>query len=62
MDKQKKDMDYRAFFILGVSLMAVGISLMSVRLAFLAFLGFGVVFRIIGLANRDKGSKSKKET
>lgn len=61
--KDEKPTDYRVFFILGCSLIAVGISLMSaVGPAFLGFLGSGVVFMIIGLANRDKWEKSKKET
>ena len=43
--------------------MGLGISLMlTVGPAFLGFLGSGVVFMVIGLANRDKWAKSKKET
>ena len=61
--KREKPTDYRAFFILGCSLIAVGVSLMSsIGSAFVAFLGCGVVFMLIGLTNRDKWEKSKKET
>ena len=61
--KDKKPTDYRAFFILGVSLIAVGVSQMSsVGPAMLGLLGAGVVFMVIGLTNWDKSMKSKKET
>ena len=63
LNKQKRETDYRVFFILGICLMGLGISLMlTVGPAFLGFLGSGVVFMVIGLANRDKWAKSKKET
>jgi len=43
--------------------MGLGISLMSAfSPAFISFLGCGVVFMIIGLANRGKWAKSKKES
>jgi len=58
--KGEKPTDYRAFLIIGISLIAVGISLISaVGPAFLGFLACGVVFMAIGLANRDKWAKSK---
>jgi ABC-type multidrug transport system permease subunit len=61
--KDVKPTDYRGFFIIGISLIAVGISLMSEFVpAFLGFLGCGVVFMAIGLTNKDKWAKSKKET
>ena len=61
--KDEKPTDYRPFFILGISLISMGISLMSaVGPVFISFLGCGVVFMMIGLANRDKWEKSKKET
>jgi ABC-type multidrug transport system permease subunit len=61
--KDEKPTDYRGFFILGISQIAIGVSLMSsIGSAFVAFLGCGVVFMIIGLANRDKWAKSTKET
>lgn len=53
--KDEKPTDHRPFFILGCSLIAVGISLISaVGPAFLGFLGAGVVFMAIGLANKNK--------
>ena len=61
--KDEKPTDYRAFFVIGTSLIAVGVSLMSaVGLAMLGLLGAGVVFMMIGLTNWDKSTKSRKET
>ena len=61
--KDEKPTDCRAFFIIGTSLIAVGVCVMSaVGPAVLGFLGAGVVFMMIGLTNRDKSTKSKKET
>ena len=59
----KKPTDYRDFFILGISLIEVGVSLISaVGLASVGFLGCGVVFMAIGLSNRDKWVKFKKKS
>jgi hypothetical protein len=61
--KDEKTTDYRIFFILGISLFAMGISLISaVGPAFIIFLGCGVVYMVIGLANRDKWAESKGKT
>ena len=63
LNNQKTETDYRVFFILGICLMGLGVSLMlTVSPAFIGFLGCGVVFMIIGLSNRDKWAKSSKET
>ena len=60
--RDEKPTDYRGFFILGISLIGVGISLLSaVGPAFLSFLGCGVVFMAIGQTNKDRWAKSKKE-
>jgi len=61
--KDEKPTDYRVFFVLGICLLGLGVSLMSaIGSAFISFLGCGVVFIIISLANRDKWEKFKKET
>jgi len=58
--KDGKPVDYKIFFVLGISLIAMGISLMSaVRPTSIIFLGGGVSFVAIGLANRNKWAKSK---
>ena len=59
----EKPTDHSPFFILGISLIAVGISQISaVGPAFISFIGFGVVFMAIGMINRNKWVKSEKET
>jgi len=61
--KDEKPTDSSVFFILGCSLIAIGMSLISsIGFAFVAFLGCGAVFMIIGLTNRDKWEKAKKTT
>lgn len=61
--KHGKPTDYRAFFVLGICLMGLGVSLVSILgSTFIVFLGAGVVFMAIGLTNRGKWTKSKKET
>jgi len=63
LNKQKRETDFRVFCILGICLMALGIGLMlAVGPIYIVFLGSGVAFMAIGLANRDKWAKSKKET
>jgi len=53
MKKKKREMDYRAFYIIGISLFAVGLATKAYGL-----FAAGVVFFIIGLANMDKGKKT----
>ena len=47
--------DYRAFFILGIVWLPLGIAT-----DIYAFTGIGAVFMILGLANRDKWQDGKK--
>ena len=50
--------DYRIFFILGICFLPIGIVFMTtVSPAFIGFFGLGVIYMIIGLANRDKWEK-----
>jgi len=63
LNKQKGETDYRVIFILGVCLMGTGtVFLAAISPAFIGILGAGVALMAIGLANRDKWAKSKKET
>lgn len=63
LKKQKKegtyrDLDYRAFFILGISFLPMGIIFTTtISPAFIGFIGIGVCYMAIGLANRDKWVK-----
>jgi hypothetical protein len=63
VEQTKTEIDYRVFFALGVCFMGLGVVFTSaISLAFVSFLGCGVVFMIIGLAKRDQWAKSKKES
>ena len=64
--KKKKEMknggetDYRAFFIMGISFLPMGIIFTAViSPAFISFLALGIIYMSIGLANRDKWEKKK---
>jgi hypothetical protein len=47
--------DYRAFFIMGISFLPMGIIFTTViSPAFISFIGLGVCYIAIGLANKDK--------
>ena len=51
--------DYRAFFILGICLLPIGIVFIStVNPGFIGFTGLGLIYMIIGLAHRDKWKKT----
>ena len=56
-----KEPDYRAFFIIGVSFLPMGIIFTTViSPAFIGFLGIGICYMAIGLANRDKWKKKEE--
>ena len=54
-DLPKRDPGYRAFFILGVSFLPIGIATDNP-----GFWGMGAVFLILGLASRDKWKDKPK--
>ena len=49
MKENRRSPDHRAFFVLGLALMAVGIATGNI-----AFLGAGVVFFILGLKGQTE--------
>lgn len=52
--------NYQAFFTMGISFLAMGIVLSAaVGPAFLGFFVIGIIYMVIGLANRDKWEKKK---
>ena len=53
--------DYRAFFAVGICFLASGTALMSTNPASMGLTGLGLVYMVIGLANRDKWPKKKKK-
>jgi len=60
MQKKKKDgsykeQDYRAFFVMGICFLPMGIIFAtSISPAFIGIIVLGLLYMIIGLANRDK--------
>ena len=65
LKKQKegtvKDPDYRAFFIMGISFLPIGIIFTTtISPAFISFIALGVLYMLIGLSNRDKWKKKEK--
>jgi len=56
---EKRKVDYRAYYTMGLIWLPVGIVFWIV-LDNIAFLGLGVVFLSIGLANKDKWGKTAK--
>lgn len=52
--------DYRAFFIMGISFLPMGIIFTTIiSPAFISFFALGIIYMSIGLANRDKWEKKK---
>ena len=55
-----KEPNYQAFFIMGISFLALGIIFTSsVNAGFLGFIALGIIYMAIGLANRDKWKKEE---
>lgn len=57
--KKKEDKmgepNYQIFFIIGIAWIPIGIVFMvTIHPAAIAFMGMGIVYVVIGLANRDK--------
>ena len=55
-NEQTKEVDYRVFFILGISFLPLGIVLTFVvgNPGFIGFMVLGIAYIAIGLANKDK--------
>jgi 4-amino-4-deoxy-L-arabinose transferase-like glycosyltransferase len=60
-NKLNKEVDYRAFFIMGISFLPLGIFLTFAvdNPGFIGFIGLGACYIAIGLANKDKWKKEK---
>ena len=56
-----KETDYRAFFILGISFLPMGILFaISVNIGFIGITVLGLIYLMIGLKNRDKWNKKEE--
>ena len=53
--------NYRVFFIIGIAWIPIGsVFIITINLVMgIAFMGLGIVYMAIGLANRDKWEKKK---
>jgi hypothetical protein len=57
-EKPKEEPDYRAFFIMGICFLPLGIIFsVSVSFGFLGIAVLGLIYMAIGLANKDKWKK-----
>jgi len=61
ISEQIKEIDYRAFFIMGISFLPLGIVLSVVigNPGFIGFIGLGAFYIVFGLANKDKWKKEE---
>ena len=56
-----REVDYRAFFILGISFLPMGIVFTTaISTAFISFIGLGICYMAIGLTHRDKWNKKEE--
>ena len=56
-----REVDYRAFFIMGISFLPLGIIFTAtISPAFIGFIGIGACYMAIGFANRDKWKEKEK--
>ncbi len=66
MQKKKKegvykDPDYRAFFIMGICFLPMGIIFTTtVNIGFMGITALGIIYMVIGLSNRDKWEKREE--
>ena len=56
-----KEVDYRAFFIMGISFLTLGnvLSFVVGNPGFIGFIGLGICYIAIGLVNKDKWKKEE---
>jgi flagellar basal body-associated protein FliL len=56
-----KEVDYRAFFIMGICFLPLGIIFTAtINIGFMGFIAIGLIYMSIGLANRDKWKNKEK--
>ena len=56
-----REVNYQAFFSIGLVFVSVGVVFMTtMNPGFIGIMGLGIVYMILGLANRDKWLTNKK--
>ncbi|KYK26785.1 hypothetical protein AYK20_08590 [Thermoplasmatales archaeon SG8-52-1] len=59
-DRKFEEPDYQTFFILGMSFLSLGIVfILVINPGFIAFIGIGICYMAIGLANKNKWKKKE---
>jgi uncharacterized membrane protein len=62
LSRKKKQVDYRSFLFLGISLISIGLILtIAINPAFVSILASGVCLIAISLANKEKWNKTNKQ-
>ncbi|TRO59744.1 hypothetical protein E2P64_02655 [Candidatus Bathyarchaeota archaeon] len=62
MTRKKKQVDYRSFLFLAVSLISIGLILaIAINLAFVSILASGLCITAIYLANKEKRNQNNKQ-
>ena len=57
---EEKEIDYQAFFAMGISFVGLGVVLTAtINAGFLSFVGLGIIYMITGLSKRDKWKKKE---
>lgn len=56
--EQEKEIDYQAFFTMGISFIGLGVILTAtINVGFLGFVALGIIYIILGLSKRNKWKK-----
>lgn len=56
--EQEKEIDYQAFFTMGISFIGLGAILTAtINVGFLGFVALGIIYIILGLSKRNKWKK-----
>jgi hypothetical protein len=61
-EKPPKEADYRAFFVMGISFLPLGIVFSTtINPGFMGFTALGIIYMAIGLKHRDKWERKAKK-
>ena len=61
-DEMPREVNYQAFFLMGLVFVSVGVVFMTtMNPGFIGIMGLGIVYMILGVANRDKWPATKNK-